>query len=256
MEEDAGVTYGRTAGWLGFQTSFDKSKMGSERRDGLGFTNDTLMGQFIAGNDFDYIRTHTQAIATARKYRVVSCSAEAVEYNEVQPQRYEMMDLILGLQRKDGYSLVPYQVMTPIMKEHLRLFAKKGGALLVSGAYLGTELQEPAERRYLEDVLKIKFGGRDLDSLQRDSIRGLGTEFTFHRHLNERHYAAQHPEILEPVYPAFSAMKYADDFSACVAYGGTDYKAITMGFPLECIKDEPKRNSIMRGLLQFLLQSQ
>jgi hypothetical protein len=94
-----------------------------------------------------------------------------------------------------------------------------------------------------------------MDSLQRDSIRGLGTEFTFHRHLNERHYAAQHPEILEPVYPAFSAMKYADDFSACVAYGGTDYKAITMGFPLECIKDEPKRNSIMRGLLQFLLQS-
>jgi hypothetical protein len=50
-------------------------------------------------------------------------------------------------------------------------------------------------------------------------------------------------------------MKYADDFSACVAYGGTDYKTITMGFPLECIKDEPKRNSIMRGLLQFLLQS-
>jgi hypothetical protein len=50
-------------------------------------------------------------------------------------------------------------------------------------------------------------------------------------------------------------MKYADDFSACVACGGTDYKTITMGFPLECIKDEPKRNSIMRGLLQFLLQS-
>ena len=255
MQEDAGVTYGRTAGWLGFQTSFDKSKMGSERRDGLGFTNDTLMGQFIAGNDFDYIRTHTQAIATARKYRVVSCSAEALEYNDVHPQRYEMMDLILGLQRKDGYSLVPYQVMTPIMKEHLRLFAKKGGALLVSGAYLGTDMQEPADRRYLEDILRIKYQGRDMDSLQRDSIRGLGTEFTFHRHLNERHYAAQHPEILEPVYPAFSAMKYADDFSACVAYGGTDYKAITMGFPLECIKDEPKRNSIMRGLLQFLLQS-
>jgi len=50
-------------------------------------------------------------------------------------------------------------------------------------------------------------------------------------------------------------MKYADDFSASVAYSGTDYKAFTMGFPFECIKDEPKRNSIMRGILQFLLQS-
>ena len=255
MDEDAGVTYGRTAGWLGYQIAFDKSKMGSERRDGLGFTNDSLMGQFVAGNDFDYIRTHTQAIATARKYRVVSCSSEALEFNDVHPQRYEMMDLILGLQKKDGYSLVNYQLMTPILREHVRLFAKKGGALLVSGAYLGSDMQAPADRRYLEDVLKIKYQGRDLDSLQRDSIRGLGMEFTFHRHLNERHYAAQHPEILEPVYPAFSAMKYADDFSACVAYSGTDYKAITMGFPLECIKDEPKRNSIMRGLLQFLLIS-
>ena len=255
MEEDPGVTYGRTAGWLGYQVAFDKSKMGSERRDGLGFTNDTLMGQFIAGNDFDYIRTHTQAIATARKYRVVSCSSEALEFNDVHPQRYEMMDLILGLQKKDGYSLVPYQVMTPILREHVRLFAKKGGALLVSGSYLGSDMQAPADRRYLEDVLKFTYQGRDLDSLQRDSISGLGVEFTFHRHLNERHYAAHHPEILEPVYPAFSAMKYADDFSACVAYNGTDYKAITMGFPLECIKDEPKRNSIMRGLLQFLLTS-
>ena len=99
-------------------------------------------------------------------------------------------------------------------------------------------MQEPAERRYLADVLKINYEGRDQDSLQRDSIRGLGMEFTFHRHLNERHYAAHHPEILEPVYPAFSAMKYADDYSACVAYGGNDYKAITIGFPLECIKDE------------------
>lgn len=256
IEEDAGVTYGRTAGWLGYQTGWDRSKMGSERRDGLGYTNDSLMGQFVAGNDFDYIRTHTQAIATARKYRVVSCSSEALEYNDVHPQRYEMMDLILGLNRKDGYSTVKYQVMTPIMREHLRLFAQKGGALLVSGAYLGSDMQEPAERRYLADVLKINYEGRDQDSLQRDSIRGLGMEFTFHRHLNERHYAAHHPEILEPVYPAFSAMKYADDYSACVAYGGNDYKAITMGFPLECIKDEPKRNSIMRGLLQFLLQSQ
>ena len=256
IEEDAGVTYGRTAGWLGYQTGWDKSKIGSERRDGLGYTNDSLMGQFVAGNDFDYIRTHTQAIATARKYRVVSCSSEALEYNDVHPQRYEMMDLILGLNRNDGYSTVKYQVMTPIMHEHVRLFANKGGALLVSGAYLGSDMQEPAERRYLADVLKINYEGHDLDSLQRDSIRGLGMEFTFHRHLNERHYAAHHPEILEPVYPAFSAMKYADDYSACVAYSGNDYKAITMGFPLECIKDEPKRNTIMRGLLQFLLQSQ
>ena len=256
LEEDPGVTYGRTAGWLGYQTGWDKAKIGSERQDGLGYTNDSLMGQFIAGNDFNYIRTHTQAIATARKYRVVSCSSEAIDHNDLKPRHYEMMDVILGLQRQDGYSTVPYQVLSPILRDEMRTFAKRGGALLVSGAYLGTDMQAPADRRYLEDILKLKYEGRDLDSLQRDSVRGLGIDFTFYRHLNDRHYATHHPEILEPVYPAFSAMKYADDYSACVAYSGNDYKAITMGFPFECIKDEPKRNSIMRGLLQFLLQSQ
>ena len=155
LETDAGVTYGRTAGWLGYQIGWDKSKIGSERRDGLGFTNDSLQGQFIAGNDFDYIRTHATAIATARKYRVASCSAAALDHNEVLPQNYEMMDVILGLQRNDGYSLVPYQLMSPIMREHIRLFTKRGGALLVSGAYLGSDMQDPADRSYLADILKL-----------------------------------------------------------------------------------------------------
>jgi len=255
IQVDAGVTYGRTAGWLGYQTGWDKSKIGSERRNGLGYTNDSLQGQFIAGNDFNYIRTHASAIATAKKYRIVSCSAAAVEHNEILPQKYELLDVILGLQRKDGYSVVPYQLMSPIMREHLRLFAKKGGALLISGAYLGNDMQDPTDRKFLSDVLKIKYTGNNTDSLQRDTVNGLGMQFTFHRQLNEYHYADQHPEIIEPVYPAFSAMKYADDYSAAVAYGGTDYKTFIMGFPFECIKDEPKRNSIMRGILQFLLQS-
>ena len=255
LDTDAGVTYGRTAGWLGYQIGWDKSKIGSERRDGLGYTNDSLQGQFIAGNDFDYIRTHAAAIATAHKYRVASCSVAALDNNEVHPQNYEMMDVILGLQRKDGYSLVPYQLMSPMLREHIRLFAKRGGSLLVSGAYLGSDMQDPVDRTYLADILKLTYQGQNADSLQRDSINGLGLQFTFHRQLNEQHYADQHPEIIEPVYPAFSAMKYADDYSASVAYNGTDYKSFAMGFPFECIKDEPKRNSIMRGILQFLLQS-
>ena len=50
-------------------------------------------------------------------------------------------------------------------------------------------------------------------------------------------------------------MIYADDYSACVAYDGKDYKAMTLGFPFECIKSEQKRQSLMKGILKFLLQS-
>jgi len=57
-----------------------------------------------------------------------------------------------------------------------------------------------------------------------------------------------------PLGSAYSAMAYADQQSACVAYNGSDYRALTIGFPFECIQSERKRGVIMRGLLAFLLQ--
>ena len=255
FEVDPGVTYGRTAGWLGHQTNFSKATMGKSGSKGLGFTNDTLMGQFIAGNDFNYIRTHAEAIASDGRVAIVSCSSEAIENNDVLPTQYSMLDLILGLERNDGYSLRRYETFPTMLRRHLQLFTQKGGALLVSGSYVGAGMQMPSDRRYLEEVLKVNCTGTDTDSLQRDTIAGLGTTFTFYRHLNETHYAAIHPDVLQPVAPAYAAMVYADEYSACVAYDGRDYKAMTLGFPFECIKSERKRHTLMRGILKFLLQS-
>jgi hypothetical protein len=213
------------------------------------------MGQFIAGNDFDYIRTHAEAIATAKRISIASCSSEALVTNEVLPTQYTMVDLILGLERNDGYSLRPYKTFPEMLRRHLQLFTDKGGALLVSGSYIGADMQMPSERRFLEDVLKCNYTGTNTDSLARDTISGLGTTFCFYRHLNEQHYAATHPDVLQPVKPAYSAMLYADDYSACVAYDGNDYKVMTIGFPFECIKSEQKRSALMRGILKFLIPS-
>ena len=253
LEMDAGVTYGRTAGWLGYQTCFTKSTMGKESTNGLGFTDETLAGSFIAGNDFNYVRTHAAAIASAKQYNIVSASSEALETNEVIPLKYDMMDLILGLEKNDGHSLRPYQALPPMLRQHLQLFTSRGGALLVSGSYVGADMSMPADRRYLEDVLKCRYLGTNADSLQRDSITGLGTTFKFYRRLNAQHYAATHPDVLEPVGPAFCAMRYADQQSACVAYNGSDYKSMTLGFPFECIESEYIRQALMKGILRFLL---
>ena len=89
--------------------------------------------------------------------------------------------------------------------------------------------------------------------MRSETITGLGTTFTFHRRLNALHYSATHPDVLQPVAPAFCAMRYGDQQSACVAYNGADYKAMTLGFPFECIKQEYVRFALMRGILNFLL---
>ena len=252
IKRDAGVTYGPTAGWTGFQTNFNKANIGKS----LGLTNDSLAGQIIAGNDFDYIRTHAEAIASAQRYKIASCSVEALEKNEIRPTLYNMVDLILGLEKNDGWSLQKYLAFSQMLRQHMQLFTSRGGALLVSGSYVGADMTMPADRKYLEQVMKCSYQGTNADSLARDTIEGLGTTFTFHRQLNDIHYAATHPDVLQPVAPAFPAMTYADGYPACVAYDGTDYKAMTLGFPFECIKEEHKREVIMRGILRFLLQTQ
>ena len=254
LKEDIGVSYGLTAGWRGYQTCFDRFNMGKEGPKGLGYTNDSLAGQFIAGNDFDYVRTHAQAIASAQRYSIASCSSKAIEHGKTTLEGYALVDLILGLERNDGYSLISYPTFPAELRAHLQAHAATGGALLVSGAYIGRDMRLGADKAFLASLLKCEYGGTNVDSLVRDTIQGLGTTFTFHRHLNSRHYAAQHPDNLIPVAPAYSAMAYSDEQSACVAYSGNDYRVLTMGFPFECIQSERKRGTIMRGILTFLLQ--
>ena len=254
LKEDIGVSYGLTAGWRGFQTSFDKSQMGKTSSKGLGFTNDSLAGQFIAGNDFNYIRTHARAIASARRYSIASCSSKAIENGKMTMNGYAMVDLILGLECNDGYSLVKYQTFPKELRSHLIAHTSQGGALLVSGAYIGHDMTSEQDKAFLASLLKCEYGGTHSDYLERDSIQGLGTTFTFHRQPNSAHYAAQHPDVLLPIAPAYPAMAYSDEQSACVAYSGNDYRALTIGFPFECIQSKQMQDVLMRGLLAFLLQ--
>jgi hypothetical protein len=254
LEEDLGVSYGLTAGWRGIQKNFDRSMAGKEGPKGLGFTNDSLAGHFFGGNDFNYIRTHAQAIASDNRYSIASCSSSAVEKYLVNLDNYALVDLILGLERNDGYSLVQYKAFPLPLQSRLRAYTAQGGTIFTSGSYIGRDMRQQQDRQFLEEVLKCQYGGSNVDSLQSDTIQGLGLTFTFHRQPNHLHYAAQHPDNLLPLEPAFAAMKYGDNQSACVAYNGTDYRAFTMGFPFECIREEQRREAIMRGILRFLLQ--
>ena len=251
MNADPGVTYGSTAGWSGKQLSFDKTKMGIEGAGGLGYCGDEMAGMFIAGNDFNYVKTHAEAIASAGKYNIVSCSSEAIKNHHVKLSHYDCIDLLLGLERNDGHSLVPYKTFTGEIQQELRNYVRNHGNLLVSGAYIGADMQSDSERQFLANTLKVLYAG----SLYKNStIRGLGTNFSIYSNLNEKHYAATTTDVLRPsVNTAFCAMQYSDGNAAGVAYNGRDYHSFVMGFPFECIIDPALRNSIMRGILNFLI---
>lgn len=251
LDEDPGVTYGPTLGWLGRQINFDRKQIGNEN-GGLGDSSEELAGRLVAGNDFNYVKTHAEAIQAAGKYNVVSCSSEALETIVPSPVQYAAIDLLLGLERDDKHSLQYYKTFTTTMCSTLQHYTSNGGALLVSGAYVGCDMMEQQEQLFLQNVLKCRYTGHNICA--DNTVNGLGTTMQYWNQLNADHYAAISTDILQPVGAAYPVMQYADGQDAAVAYKGNDYNCLTMGFPFECIKDAQKRSSIMRGILNYLIK--
>ena len=251
LNDDIGVSYGSTCGWLGPQKVFDATQIGIEGSTGLGYSSNELAGHFIGGNDFNYVRTHAEAICASGKYNVVSCSKDAIDLMPL--YKYNLIDLILGLERNDGHSLVHYEAFPRKLQSALSQFTAQGGRLIASGAYIGADMQGNADDiRYLGNVLKCQWIGEN--RITNNGIDGLGLHFTFYRNLNEQHYAAPRTDVIMPAEQgAFPAMTYADGHCAAVAYKGADYRCFAMGFPFECIQRKQDRKQIMQGLLNFLL---
>ena len=251
LDEDPGVTYGPTLGWVGRQVNFDRSKMGIEG-GGLGYSTNELAGKVIAGNDFNYVMTHAKAIQQAGAYNIVSCASEALETAKLKLAQYDMIDYVLGLERDDGHSLNYYKTFNTTTQHILQSYTMMGGALMVSGAYVGSDMMSDAEQRFLMNVLKCRYAGKS--STPSNTVNGLGTSLTYWKQLNDQHYAATSADILQPVKPAFTVMQYADGQDAAVAYKQGNTKLFVMGFPFECIQGSQKQNAMMRGILNFLLK--
>lgn len=254
LGSDIGVSYGLTAGWNGRQQCFDKSRAGSEGEGSLGYCGDELAGRFIMGNNRDGSVCHVKDIAMSGAYNVVGCSLEALDNNLVKLDHYNLVDIAFGLQRNDGHSLVVYKTFSESLQSKLRSYAKSGGRILVSGAYVGSDMTQPHERSFMSDVLKTTFTGTDTNA-GNNMVDGLGLSFDIIRQINDRHFAATSVDRIAACDGrSFAAMRYQDGSTAGVAYDGTDYKSFVMGYPYECINNVRTRQQVMKGLLGFLLK--
>ncbi len=254
LGSDIGVSYGLTAGWNGRQQCFDKSRAGSEGEGSLGYCGDELAGRFIMGNNRDGSVCHVKDIAMSGAYNVVGCSLEALDNNLVKLDHYNLVDIAFGLQRNDGHSLVVYKTFSETLQSKLRSYAKSGGRILVSGAYVGSDMTQPHERSFMSDVLKTTFTGTDTNA-GNNMVDGLGLSFDIIRQINDRHFAVTSVDRIAACDGrSFAAMRYQDGSTAGVAYDGTDYKSFVMGYPYECINNVRTRQQVMKGLLGFLLK--
>ena len=252
FDTDPGVGYGKTAGWSGRQTCFDKKKIGIEGPGGLGFGSDEWQGMFIAGNDFNYAYTHVEAMKSMIGYNISSCCSSAVEEGKVDLMKYHLVDYILGLEKNDNNPFENYKTFSEETQKILTKYTRSGGALLVSGSYLGSDARTQKDSLFLSDVLKVTPAGC-IRNAKGNTINGMGTTFEYFNTLNEEHYGATSVDILTPVGNAYSALAYDSGTSAGVAYNGNDYHSFVLGFPFECITSFRKRAAIMKGIIRFLM---
>ncbi len=252
LDDDPGITYGPTYGWVGRQINFDRTMMGIED-GGLGDSDENLAGMLIAGNDFNYVKTHAKAIQASGAYNIVSCASEAIETAKLSLNPYDMVDLLLGLERHDGHSTEYYKTFDTPLQHALQGYAKRGGRLMVSGAYIGCDMTEESEQLFLANVLRCRYAGRSMAPT--NEVKGLGTSLYYYKNLNEEHYAVPSADILQPTSGAITAMQYADGYGAAVAFKEGGNAVFVMGFPFECIKTEQKRSSIMTGIINYLINN-
>lgn len=256
LGRDIGVPYISTTAFSGRQQNFNPLATGITGPDGHGYSGQELMGHSIAGNTFDYPCCHGLSIAAVDgRYTFSSASSEAFSQPTFAAENYSVIDYIAGLQADFPYNLRHYQTFPPAVRKKLTDYLNNGGALLVSGSFIGSDnFNRKAERHFTEQVLKFKYDGTaHADST--DFVNGLNMQFNIYRSPSSDHYAAQSPDAILPAdAQAFSAFAYGGGQGAGVAYKGNSYSVISMGFPFECISDTAVRHAAMKAMLQFLTE--
>ncbi len=253
INDDPGLSYGVTAGWLGAQQVYSTQTAGKEGRGTFAYSGEELAGRFVAGNSFNYVAEHTLAALSANKYNVSSCSKDVVELGDVTLNDYDVVDLLVGNEKYVESTHTVYRAFPKQLQKQLNAYCQsRCGALLVSGSYLCSDMRTEEENNFLKDVLNIQGGGtiRGANYL----VIGLQQTSLLTNTTNPYHYATVQSDVLKPVgNDAFVAMQYSDGQTAAVACP-LNTKTFVMGFPFECIKNSAQRASVMRGILDFLIR--
>ena len=252
FNQDPGVIDVKTPGYCGRQLSFNKSGYGKEVGEGMGVSSDEWEGMFLAGNTHDYsVRHASDILAKHQNCNISSCTP--VQLPNLDLRSYRIADFILGAQKDDGYSLTRRNAFTPEMLTAISQLTLQNSSILVSGAFIGSDMHNAQQDAFVADKLKYRFASSaPTDSIC--SVQGLNNTATIYSRASEQNYWIAKTDVLEGVSGAFSTMVYTNgNHSAAVAYPGPGYRVLAFGFPLECIREDDSRQNIMGIAIDFLL---
>ena len=269
--KDHGVPYIQQINYLGSQYEFRRAlEWKDDDAPGFGSSRSDYETMNIAGNNFDYPAVHGEALMNAG-YSFVSCSQQALE-NSYNTEGYRLMDLILGKQKEipTGSGLKPsrFKIYTPGLMDALRAFTGKGGSVMMTGAYVGSDLwdnaagnTDEAAKSFVKSVLGFEGlqGRASLDgtvsAVDSPDIRlSSPGAWGFVSRLNDKQYAVESPDAIRASDGnGFTWLRYGENgLPAAIASDRGGYRTVVMGFPLETVTTVQERTSLMSRIMDYL----
>lgn len=236
--EDYGVPYGKDVCYIGAQHDFNRANMWvSDDNQGFGASHCDYATTVMIGNTFDYPVMHGKALLKAG-YAFFSTSAAAIDSTGIDAA-YDMVDVIMGKQRTTTLGtqkqVTDFQTFTPTLQAALNGF---GGAILVSGAYIGTDMQAAADKAFTKSVLHYEY--RTTRATHNGKIRvrralDAGT-MQLVTEPNEKTLPCESADGVQAVGDkAFTFCRYDDTgVAAGVGFDGAK-RTMVYGFPLESL---------------------
>lgn len=272
-ERDHGVPYLKDISFIGSQFEFRRDiPWMDDDAAGFGASRSNYEDKVVAGNTFDFVRTHGQAIiAAGRGFISSSVGAYAASPVAGQPKT---VDLILGKQKETARSRGVYgtnfKTFPTTLQNKIAAAAAAGTSFFVSGAYVATDLWDnlhstpevaEADQKFATEVLGYHW------RVGQASVTGeayevpcrfkqfTGGKYTFFNVLNSDCYAVESPDSFYAADPktGCTIMRYSENnLVAGTACAFPAYRTVVVGFPFETIRCADARNSLMSQILNFL----
>ncbi len=268
---DHGVPYMEDISFIGSQFEFRRDiPWMDDDAAGFGASRADYEDRVVAGNTFDYVYTHGEAISAAGR-GFISSSVEA--FCRDGAKKGQTIDLILGKQKESakgrGVYGTRYKTFPAALQQRLREATAGGSSVFVSGSYVATDLWDnpfsspevaEADKAFARDVLgynwrvgqaTVEGGAYEVDTR---FPAFTGGSYNFAQKLNEDIYAVESPDSFYAADPkrGCTLMRYTENnLVAGIAFDGGDYRTVVLGFPFETIDSTDAREGLMNQILNF-----
>lgn len=262
---DHGVPYIKDFSYIGSQHEIRREiPWMDDDAPGFGASYADYEDKVIAGNTFDYPYSHGLAFLK-QGYNFISSSVGSVINGKVSLNEYDIVDFIMGkqTQTKVGRGVMPvkFEVFPVALREKIKNYTTSGGNILVSGAYVATDLWDSYNvteegKNFAKDVLKFRwmthYASKTGEVKSVSNPYGFSGSFSFYNVPNDKCYVVEAPDAMVPVgKDAYTIFRYSDNnISAGVAYKG-DYKSVVLGFPIETLKSQEQIDKIIGEIINF-----